>query len=188
MSIQIRFQIKMSTFQNNSSYFTILDALVIVQESQKAEIAQRIEKLPLDIKCEFVTIPSNSDSPGTADSLKLLADKVQSDALLMSCDIVTDVDLFPMLQMFRSNNASVTAMFIEDNNKIISVPGISSKFRLEKDLIAVNPSNNRLLTLSSSSDFEDTMSLTSHLLRSNHKAVFYTSLIDAHIYLVRKVS
>lgn len=188
MSLEKRFSVRILTFQNNSSYFTISDALVIVQESQKAEIAQRIEKLPLDIKCEFVTIPANSDSPGTADSLKLLADKVQSDALLMSCDIVTDVDLFPMLQMFRSNNASVTAMFIEDNNKITSVPGISSKFRLEKDLIAVNPSNNRLLTLSSSSDFEDTMSLTSHLLRSNHKAVFYTSMIDAHIYLVRKVS
>lgn len=167
--------------------FTISEALVVVQESQKTEIAQRIEKLPLDIKCEFVTISANSDSLGTADSLKILAEKVQSDVLLISCDTVTDADLFPMLQMFRSNDASLTAMFINDNNKITSVPGISSKFRLEKDLIAINPSNNRLLTLSSSSDFEDTMSLTSHLLRSNHKAVFYTSLIDAHIYLVRKV-
>lgn len=168
--------------------FTILEVLVVVHETQKTEIAQRVEKLPLDIKCEFVTISANSDSLGTADSLKILSEKIQSDALLISCDSVTDVDLFPMLKMFRSNEASLTAMFIEDNNKITSVPGLCSKFRLEKDLIAINPVNNRLLALSSSSDYEDTMSLTSHLLRSNQKAVFYTSLIDAHIYLVRKVN
>lgn len=167
--------------------FTILEALVIVQEAQRNEIAQRVEKLPLDIKCEYVTISTNSDSLGTVDSLKVVSEKIQSDVLMISCDTVTDVDLYPMLEMFRSNEASLTAMFIHDNNKITSVPGLSNKFRLEKDLIAISPANNRLLMLSSSSDFEDTMSLTSHLLRSNQKAVFYTTLMDAHIYLVRKV-
>jgi hypothetical protein len=106
----------------------------------------------------------------------------------MSCDIVTDADLFPMLSLFRSNEASLTAMFLNDNNTITSVPGLTNKIRQEKDLIAINPSNNRLLALSSSSDYDEFMNLTSHLLRSNSKAIFYTSLIDAHIYLVRKVS
>lgn len=40
----------------------------MVQESQRAEIQQALEKTPLTVKLDFATIPTDSDF-GTADSL-----------------------------------------------------------------------------------------------------------------------
>ena len=45
------------------------EAIVVVLESQKMEIQQKLDRTPLKIKLEFVTIPSDSDY-GTADSLR----------------------------------------------------------------------------------------------------------------------
>lgn len=57
---------------NNISFFA--DVIVIVQECQKFEIQQALEKTPLKLKLDFATIPSDSDF-GTADSLKHIQDK-----------------------------------------------------------------------------------------------------------------
>lgn len=51
-----------------------LEAIVIVVESEKVGIQQALERTPLKIKLDFVTIPDESDY-GTADSLRLVHDK-----------------------------------------------------------------------------------------------------------------
>lgn len=56
------------------SFYLLSDAIVIVQESQKYEIQQALDKIPLNIKLDFQTIPSDQDF-GTADSLKHIRDK-----------------------------------------------------------------------------------------------------------------
>jgi len=53
-------------------------------------------------------------------------------------------------------------------------------------LVGINSENDRLLFLASTSDFEKTMTLPAHLLRSHGKVVIHSGLVDAHIYLVKK--
>lgn len=59
-------------------YYKIFDpfteAIVVVQESQRSEIQQTLEKTPLQLKLDFATIPTDSDF-GTADSLKHIHEK-----------------------------------------------------------------------------------------------------------------
>jgi translation initiation factor eIF-2B subunit gamma len=162
------------------------EAIVIVLESQKTEISQRIDKLPLKVKCDFLTISSDSDY-GTADAVRSIGERIKSDVLLISCDIVTNVDFHPVLNMFRKNDASVVSMFMGSNvdGSGVVIPGPKTKYKQERDLVGIS-ANDRLLFLASTSDFEDTMQLPAHLLRSHGKVVIHSGLVDAHVYLIKK--
>lgn len=74
-----------------------------------------LEKTDLKIKIEYFTISDNEDL-GTADSLRLLHDKITSDVICVSCDIITDVDLKGAIDMFRTHSASVVSVFFAPQN------------------------------------------------------------------------
>ena len=50
------------------------EVIVVVQESEKSEIQQRLERLQLKLKLDYYSIPTDSEC-GTADSLRLVSDK-----------------------------------------------------------------------------------------------------------------
>lgn len=89
--------------------------------------------------------------------------------------------------MFRKNDASIVSLFINNasENSII-IPGPKYKHKQERDLAGINPKNDRLLFLASTSDFEKKVSLPGHLIRSHGKINIHSGLTDAHIYLVKK--
>lgn len=92
-----------------------------------------------------------------------------------------------MLNMFRKNDASIVSLFINNSSESdIIIPGPKYKHKQEKDLAGINPQNGRLLFLASTSDFEEQVSLSGHLMRSNGKINIHSGLVDAHIYLVKK--
>lgn len=153
-------------------------------ESQKNEIAQRVAKLPLKIKYEFISL--TEEETGTGDALRIMKDKIHTDVLLLSCDVVTNIDFYPMLNMFRMHDASVVSLFINSTDSSTVVPGPKSKHKQERDLIGLNTENNRLLFLASQSDFQDNLTLPGHLLRLHGKISIFSGLIDAHVYLVKK--
>lgn len=76
------------------------EIIVIVVESQRSEIQQAIERTPIKTKLDFATLPSDTDY-GTADALKHIKDKIKCDLVVVSCDTITNVSLFPMLNYFR---------------------------------------------------------------------------------------
>ncbi|CAO1294937.1 unnamed protein product [Diamesa serratosioi] len=162
------------------------DAIIIVLENQKNEVQQKIDRSPNKLKLEYLTISTDQDF-GSADSLRLISEKIKTDVLLISCDILTDVDFYPLLNMFRKNDASIVSLFINNasENGII-IPGPKYKHKHEKDLVGINPLNDRLHFLASTSDFEEQVLLPGHLIRSNGKINIHSGLVDAHIYLVRK--
>lgn len=163
--------------------------IVIVLETQKSEIVQRVDKLPLKLKYDFVTISSDSDF-GTADALRSISERIKTDVFLISCDLVTNVDFYPVLNMFRKNDASVVSLFINGSSEAdaasLVIPGPKTKLKQERDLVGINPENDRLLFLASTSDFEENMTLPAHLLRSHGKIVIHSGLVDAHVYLIKK--
>lgn len=59
-------------------------------------------------------------------------------------------------------------------------------FFLERDLIGIHEPSQRLLLLSSTSDYEETLSLSGHLLRNKEQICIHTRLCDAHVYVLKK--
>jgi len=168
------------------------EAIMIVLESQKAEIQSaidsEIENNSLNIKIDYVSILEDKDDLGTADSLRLrdVHEKLKSDVLVVSCDLVSDVDLGGVLNIFRKHNASVaTLMFPTQQSEAVVVPGPKSKYKPEKDLIGIDEQTNRLVFLASASDFESEVSLPLSLLKKHTSIKMYSSLIDSHIYVLK---
>ncbi|XP_075165309.1 eukaryotic translation initiation factor 2B subunit gamma [Haematobia irritans] len=162
------------------------EAIVIVLESERSEIQVALEKTSIKMKLDFVCIPTDSDF-GTADSLRYVHDKIQSDFLVLSCDIVSNVSLFPLINKFRQHDASLTALLFKSGfESDVTLPGPKTKHKPERDLIGIHPETRRLLFLASASDFEEVMNVNAHLLRKNGKMTIYSRQTDSHIYVMKK--
>ncbi|KRT82246.1 hypothetical protein AMK59_3733 [Oryctes borbonicus] len=161
------------------------DVILVVFENQKAEIQNAIEKNDLEIKIEYFTVPSNEDL-GTADTLRLLVEKLKSDVIVMSCDLITDINLDNLLDLFRKHNASLCTLFFNPQlHEPVVVPGPKSKHKPERDLIGIDAQTNRLVFLASASDFETDVSLPKALLRKHTHIKIFSNLIDSHLYVMK---
>lgn len=57
---------------------------------------------------------------------------------------------------------------------------------VERDLIGIHEPSQRILLLASTSDYEETLSLSGHLLRNKEQICIHTRLCDAHVYILKK--
>lgn len=130
------------------------------------------------------------EETGTADALRVINEKITKDVLILSCDTVTNIDFYPVLNMFRSQDATLVSLFIKGNGIAsatnVSVPGPKIKSKQERDLVGINEENNRLLFLASTTDYNENVSIPGHLLRSNGKIKIFCGLSDSHIYLMKR--
>ncbi|XP_017771539.1 PREDICTED: translation initiation factor eIF-2B subunit gamma [Nicrophorus vespilloides] len=161
------------------------ETIMIVCESQKQDIQAALDKTNLTIKIDYVSI-TNSDEMGTADSIRLLKDRIKSDLVIASCDLITNADLSKVLSLYRKNNASICSlMFNPGKCETVVVPGPKSKYKPERDLIGVDSQTSRLVFLASASDFEQDVSLPRLLFKKHTDMTMYSNLIDSHFYVMR---
>ncbi|KAL6257374.1 hypothetical protein P5V15_010947 [Pogonomyrmex californicus] len=163
------------------------EAIVIVSEPTKSDVSAALDKLGLKIKIEIVGIPGAEDL-GTADSIRLIHEKIYTDILVISCDLITNVDLSEILNLYRKHNASITALMlpvpkVPDD---FVTPGLKNKQKPEIDLIGIDNNTRRLMFLASASDFEETVTFSQRLLNKYASFVVHSKLMDAHLYIINK--
>lgn len=59
----------------------------------------------------------------------------------MSCDLITDIDLHEILNVYRNNNASLVSLYFspsQDEQCVFTTPGPKSKNKLGKFIIYIN--------------------------------------------------
>jgi len=163
------------------------EAIIIVSELTKFEVSASIDKLNLKIKTEIVGIQGAEDL-GTVDSIRLIHEKIYTDFLVISCDLITNVDILEVLNVYRKHNASITALMlpvvkVPDN---FTTPGPKNKQKPETDLIGIDNNTGRLIFLASASDFEETINISQKLLRKHTSFTIHSKLMDAHLYVINK--
>ncbi|XP_012535638.1 translation initiation factor eIF-2B subunit gamma isoform X2 [Monomorium pharaonis] len=163
------------------------EAIVVIAEATKSDVSVSLDKLGLKIKIEFVGIPGAEDL-GTADSIRLIHEKIYTDILVISCDLIANVDLSDILNLYRKHSASVTALMLPAPrlpNDFVT-PGLKNKQKPETDLIGIDNNTGRLVFLASSSDFEETINISQRLLRKHASFTIHSKLMDAHLYIINK--
>ncbi|BFG03307.1 translation initiation factor eIF-2B subunit gamma [Drosophila madeirensis] len=162
------------------------EVIVVVLEQEKLEIQLALENTPLKLKVDYATIPSDSDF-GTADSLRYIYDKIKSDFLVVSCDIVSNVSLYPLINKFREHDAALALLLFKSGfESDVVMPGPKTKHKPERDVIGVHSATQRLAFLTAASDCEDTLNIQRHLLKNKGQLDVYSRLLDAHIYVLKK--
>ncbi|XP_075217081.1 eukaryotic translation initiation factor 2B subunit gamma [Lycorma delicatula] len=171
-----------------------LEAIVVVSESVRNEVQSALEQHAhgvnkLLIKIEFVGIPSNEDW-GTADSLRHLYElnKIKHDVLVVSCDLISDINLTGVIKIFRQHNAALSALFFASGSPKYTSPAPGSTKtdkKHEKDLIGIDPATSRLVFVASASDYDEELPLSQALLKKHGKIQIHSRLLDAHLYIMK---
>ncbi|XP_011871014.1 PREDICTED: translation initiation factor eIF-2B subunit gamma [Vollenhovia emeryi] len=163
------------------------EAIVVVTETARPDVSASLDKLGLKIKIEFVGIPAAEDL-GTADSIRFIYEKIYTDILVISCDLITSVDISEILNLYRKHNASITALMLPAPKVPgdFVTPGVKNKQRPEMDLVGIDKNTGRLIFLASSSDFEEMVDTSPRLLGKHANFTIRSKLMDAHLYIINK--
>ncbi|KZS11757.1 translation initiation factor eIF-2B subunit gamma [Daphnia magna] len=167
------------------------DVLVIIHEQFKAEIADIPNKYGLKIKLDITCLQKNEDY-GTADSLRLIKDKIKTDILVISCDLVCDIPLHKVFDLHRTHQSSVTALFSQTSPEVMlaPAPGPKTKIKQERDLVGLDLQTPRLVFLVSEADLtsenEEELSIRKSVMKHFPQISVQGNLLDAHLYVIKK--
>lgn len=107
--------------------------------------------------------------------------------MVVSCDIVTNVSLYPLINKFRADDASLAMLLFKSGfESDVIMPGPKTKHKPERDMIGIHTATQRLAFVFAASDCEDTLNIQRHLLKNKGQLDVYGRLLDAHIYVLKK--
>lgn len=160
------------------------EAFIIVNENVKSDVTLALESSGLNIVPNILSIPAGGDW-GTAESLQHFSEYFKSDLVVVSCDLLTNIDLQKVLNLYRKHNASITTlMFPYLSPAAVTIPGPKSKIKMERDVIGVDPTTNQLVLLASASDFEENLPFQLSLLKKHGNIKLMSKLLDSHLYVI----
>ncbi|XP_013410892.1 translation initiation factor eIF-2B subunit gamma isoform X2 [Lingula anatina] len=163
------------------------DAIIIVPAYFKAEIERALQMCEVKLNLDFVEVPDDEDW-GTCDSLRHIKDKITTDLLIISCDLIVDFPLNALADVHRTYDATVTTLMsvAPETFTELTAPGTKSKRKMEHDFVGLDEKGNRLLFLGSDADFEETVTFKKSLLKRHPCINIRTKLLDGHLYLMKK--
>ncbi|KAH9420653.1 Eukaryotic translation initiation factor 2B, subunit 3 gamma, 58kDa [Dermatophagoides pteronyssinus] len=166
----------------------ILEAFIIVLDNEEHQIKNAVAALGLDIQLRFITIPHTEDY-ATADSLRAIhkQEKLTKDILLVSCDLVADIDLDRFIELYRLRNSTFLCAFSSQlYPKENLMPAIKLSDNKEFDYVGLDGNDlNRLVFYEPDAMLNDSIPLKRSIFKSCPYLQLRTDLIDSHIYLFR---
>ncbi|XP_073447604.1 translation initiation factor eIF2B subunit gamma [Aquarana catesbeiana] len=143
----------------------------------------------MKMKVEVVCLPEDKAlEMGTADSLRHIYSKIKTDVLVVSCDLITEVALHEVIDLFRAHNATLSMLMRKAAEPSEHVPGQKGKQKAveERDFIGVDDSDSRLLLLANEEDLDDGLKLKKRILQRYPRIHIKMGMVDAHLYCLRK--
>ncbi|RLW05946.1 hypothetical protein DV515_00004808 [Chloebia gouldiae] len=142
---------------------------------------QKMLNLDTKMKLDFVCISDNMDM-GTADSLRHIHQKIKNsyeaarlqqtsycktDVLVLSCDLITDVDLYKVVDLFRTHDASLSMLMKKTHEPTEGVPGQKGKKKTveQRDFIGVDDTGKRLLFMANEADLDEELVIKRSILQ-----------------------
>uniref|UniRef100_A0A3Q3X9H0 Translation initiation factor eIF2B subunit gamma n=1 Tax=Mola mola TaxID=94237 RepID=A0A3Q3X9H0_MOLML len=143
--------------------------------------------IDMKMKLDVDYIKEDGDM-GTADALRQIHRKIKTDILVVSCDLITDVALHEVVDLFRAHNATMAMLMSKAHEFTETVPGQKGKKKTaeQRDFVGVDQSGKRLLFMANEADLEDGLSIRNSIMRKHPRMHIKTGLVDAHLYCLKK--
>lgn len=162
------------------------EAFVIVNENNKSDVEIALSSTGLNIAPTLLSVPAGEDW-GTSESLQHFSEYFKSDLVVVSCDLLSNIDLQKVLNLYRKHNASITTlMFPYLSPAALTVPGPKSKIKIERDVVGLDTITNQMVFLASTSDFEENLPFQLSLLKKHGSIKLMSKLLDSHLYVINR--
>lgn len=160
--------------------------VITTREVQKMTLDPKM-KLDVKIRLDWKFIQEDGDM-GTADALRHIHQDIKTDILVISCDLITDVALHEVVDLFRAHNATLAMLMSKAHEFTETVPGQKGKKKTaeQRDFVGVDHSGKRLLFMANEADLEDGLSVRKSIMRKHPRMLIKTGLVDAHLYCMKK--
>ncbi|KAK2860767.1 hypothetical protein Q7C36_004933 [Tachysurus vachellii] len=161
--------------------------VITTKEVQKALSAEQRVKLDVKMKLDVVCIQEEADM-GTADALRHIQQKIKTDILVVSCDLITDVALNEVVDLFRAHNATLSMLMSKVHEFTETVPGQKGKKKAgeQRDFVGVDGTGKRLLFMANEADLEEGLVIRKAIMRKHPRMHIKTGLLDAHLYCFKR--
>ncbi|MGH0184987.1 UNVERIFIED_CONTAM: hypothetical protein FKN15_027543 [Acipenser sinensis] len=118
------------------------------------------------MKLEMVYIQEDADM-GTADALRHIQQKIKTDILVVSCDLITDVALHEVVDLFRAHDATLSMLMSKTHEFTETVPGQKGKKKTgeQRDFVGVDSSGKRLLFMANEADLDEELVIKKSIMR-----------------------
>ncbi|XP_022709665.1 translation initiation factor eIF-2B subunit gamma-like isoform X1 [Varroa jacobsoni] len=140
----------------------------------------------LQLKIDYVYVNIDTEEQGTAESVRLIRDKIKPNRhiLLVTCDLVTNIDLSELCVRQRVSDALLTALLapLPPQLSQSSVPGTRKKYQPERDIVALETETNRLLQFGAVADYSERIPFCMRILRQFPNMQVHSDLLDCHVY------
>ncbi|KAF9090982.1 hypothetical protein BGX29_006664 [Mortierella sp. GBA35] len=162
----------------------VSDVIVVSLASGSKKLGHYLDRVyegQLHISMEIV-----DDNCGTAQALARIKDKIKTDFIVISCDLLTTLAPHQFLDMHRSEDPTVTALFFEPT-KSEGGPTGSSKETEITQFVGIDATNSQLVYLNNSEEMDpEEFSLRMSLL-SKHPVMNISRLLqDGHLYIFKR--
>lgn len=168
----------------------ISDIILVAHQSLYSKLTQLI-KLHINDGGNYIDIVClDQIGAGTVEAFRAVRPRLHSDFILLSCDLITESPLYPLIDQHRTNNALVTVMLAAAQKA--AAGGKTDDASRHNDLedyelyAGTDESRKKLLYLVGKADIEDTLDFRMSLLNKFHCILLRTNLSDAHCYIFRK--
>ncbi|XP_066305036.1 translation initiation factor eIF2B subunit gamma-like [Branchiostoma lanceolatum] len=164
------------------------EVIIIALESTSHDIRQALTALcDVKVSLDIVGIPDDADW-GTADSLRHIKDKIQTDILVVSCDLVCNVPLHQLADIHRMHNSTLTMLLADlpqttDSAAILKSKKIGNE---QRDFIGLDGDGRRVVIMASEADLDDALTVRRSVLKRHPCVRIKTKLQDAHLFLLKK--
>jgi translation initiation factor eIF-2B subunit gamma len=158
----------------------IQDVIVVAHGAAGTRISHTIRSLYTGPANVDVIILSR-ECEGSADALRQVKHHIKHDFILMGCDLITEMDPYPLLDMHRLNDASLTACLYTP----VWESGMEPKDN-NYGLYACTDTNGRLLMLKQRIRGQEAVHVRMSMLQQFPRVKMHTQLQDAHVYMCKR--
>ncbi|KZO93160.1 nucleotide-diphospho-sugar transferase [Calocera viscosa TUFC12733] len=164
----------------------VFDVLFITPQSHKAAIQHHLSSSnsswpSLRVELESVD-DEEAESLGAADLLRMFADRIHSDAVVLPCDFVPPPSL-PLNLLLNAHRVDVedpviTALLVETGEEMKDGP--------IPTLMGLHAQSNTLLFVDDNADPDDDVALRMNMLWRYPRVQLTNRLMDSHVYIFRR--
>jgi translation initiation factor eIF-2B subunit gamma len=165
------------------------EVIIVAQEEASSELRSYVHEIykgKVRVDWHFL-----ADTMGTAEALLQIKDKIKTNFIVMSSDLVVDEKfLHGMADLHRLQDAMVT-LLISRPKPVEGATGPVVDTKNEyglMDYVGLKEDGERLLYFKAAADIENKMRISKKLLRKNYSLTIHTNLVDAHFYIFSKAA
>uniref|UniRef100_A0A8C7PLW5 Translation initiation factor eIF2B subunit gamma n=1 Tax=Oncorhynchus mykiss TaxID=8022 RepID=A0A8C7PLW5_ONCMY len=161
--------------------------VITTKEVQKMISTDPKTKLDVKMKLDIVCFQEDADM-GTADALRHIQQKIKTDILVVSCDLITDAALHEVVDLFRAHNATLSMLMSKAHEFTETVPGQKGKKKTgySSDNCSFDGTWKRLLFMANEADLDKGLVIRKSIMRKHPIMHIKTGLVDAHLYCLKK--